>query len=99
MSTGLHLLAALCYLGYSCDFAPKKKDGALDLTPGTFLEAEEKMLSGRSPRDFTELKDPGRRSIRFKESQIAMSHVWGFIPGPRLIYFIVLEGKSIIQET
>lgn len=50
------------YLGYSCDFAPKKKDGAPDLTPGTFLEDEEKMLSVRSPRDFTELKDPGRRS-------------------------------------
>lgn len=35
----------------------------------------------------------------FKESKIAMSPVWGFSPGPRLIYFIVLEGKSIIQET
>lgn len=35
----------------------------------------------------------------FKESKIAMSPVWGFSPGTRLIYFIVLEGKSIIQET
>ncbi|CAO2639678.1 hypothetical protein LEMLEM_LOCUS25018, partial [Lemmus lemmus] len=34
----------------------KKKDAGPDLTPGTFLEDEEKMLSIRSPRDFTELK-------------------------------------------
>lgn len=61
------------------------------------------MLSVRSPRDFTELNDSREEVVRdrsfmilliFKESKIAMFHVWGFSPRPRLIYFIVLEGKS-----
>lgn len=81
----------------------KKKDGAPDLTPGTFLEDEGKNAVSQIPKDFTELKDAREEVVRdssfmnlliFRESKIAMFHVWGFSPRPRLNYFIVLEGKS-----
>lgn len=50
--------------------ARKKKDGAPDLTPGTLLEDEEKMLSIRSPRDFAEPKDSGEMAIKDRSFMI-----------------------------